>query len=170
MKIFTLLLSLCVATLGISQETNSENFVRGTTSLGGSSEVIQINGTSVIVQQSIGQSSPIGATEAGGKTIVQGFIQPNVLEKILTPDIPEDLKVGVYPNPFNSLLVIDFELLPLTPVDVTVFDLLGSQVNIKSYSALRQLTVDLSSLTSGYYFLKVECDDKQHIEKILKNK
>jgi hypothetical protein len=168
MKTFTLLLSLCVITQGFSQNTNSDAFVRGTTASSGSSEVVEINGSTFIVQQSIGQASPIGTVSSDGKTVVQGFIQPDVSAKILTPDIPEDLQLDVYPNPFNNFLVIDLEVLPLGMVGVTVFDLLGSDVSRKAYPASRQLTVDLSSLTSGYYFLKVESNGSQHVEKILK--
>ena len=170
MKTLTLLLSLCVITQGFSQNTNSEQIVRETTSLSGSSEVVTINGYTFIVQQSIGQTSPIGTVDPDNKTVLQGFIQPNVLAKILTPDIPEDLQMNVYPNPFNNFLVIDLDVLPLGMVGVTVFGLLGSEVSRKAFPASRQLTVDLSSLTSGYYFLKVESNGSQHVEKILKSK
>jgi hypothetical protein len=170
MKIFTLLLSLCAMSQGLCQGTSSDVLLRSTTSSGGSSEVVSLNGTTVVVQQSIGQASPIGSASSESRTVIQGFIQPNILAKILTPEIPESLEVGVYPNPFVDFLVVDFALLPLSTVTVSVFNILGSELKRTAFSASKQLTVDLSSLTSGYYFLKVECNGTQHVEKILKSK
>ena len=143
--------------------------VRQTISSSGSSSEISFEGREYLVQESIGQASPIGSTQLTGKHFIQGFIQPWVLTKILTPETPVDLAVTIFPNPFIEFINIRFDTLPMTDVNVSVFDILGSEVSRITYASQMQLSIELVGLTYGYYFLKVETDKSQHIEKILKS-
>ena len=154
----------------LSQVEKSEYFLRGTTSSAGSTAYGNVDGENVVVQQSIGQSSIIGVAHSSEASAFQGFIQPNLLDKILTPDVPQVLEANLYPNPFVDQIFIEFDFLPETDINVNVFDIMGSVVWSNSYSSTHYIVVEPNNLSYGYYFLKVECDGMQRVEKILKNK
>ena len=158
MKTLTLLLSLCVITQGFSQNTNSEQIVRETTSLSGSSEVVTINGYTFIVQQSIGQTSPIGTVDPDNKTVLQGFIQPNVLAKILTPDIPEDLQMNVYPNPFTEETTIDFGS-TVKQASIRLVDVYGKIIKDYTVENTDKYIIKRNNKAKGIYFLEVQVGD-----------
>ena len=168
---FNILFSiLMMCSQGFAQVEKSEIFLRGTTSSAGSTVQAQIDGQNVVVHQTIGQSSIIGSAKTASISAVQGFIQPFILKKILTPEIPQVLEAKIYPNPFVNKLFIEFDFMPETNIVVSAFDIMGQVVWSKSYASTNFITVEPTSLTYGYYFLKVECDGMQRVEKILKSK
>ena len=161
---------LLLSSSTFSQVEKSEYFLRGTTSSAGSTAYGNIDGEHVIVQQSIGQSSITGAAHSTEASAFQGFIQPNLLDKILTPDVPQVLEAKFYPNPFVEQIYIEFDFLPETDINVDIFDILGSVVWSNTYSSTDYIVFEPNNLSYGYYFLKVQCDGMQRVEKILKNK
>ena len=161
---------LLLSSSTFSQVEKSEYFLRGTTSSAGSTAYGNIDGEHVIVQQSIGQSSITGAAHSTEASAFQGFIQPNLLDKILTPDVPQVLEANFYPNPFVKQIYIEFDFLPETDINVDIFDILGSVVWSNTYSSTDYIVFEPNNLSYGYYFLKVQCDGMQRVEKILKNK
>ena len=172
-NVMRLILTLSVLLLyssAFSQVDKSKYFLRGTTSSAGSTSYENVDGENLIVQQSIGQSSIIGAAHSTEASAFQGFIQPNLLDKILTPDVPKVLEANLYPNPFIEQIFIEFDFLPDTDINVNVFDIMGSVVWSYSYSSTDFIVVEPNNLSYGYYFLKIECDGMQRVEKILKNK
>ena len=72
------------------------------------------------------------------------------------------------PNPTNGMLNVANENANIT--DVVVFDLLGKQVYNGKFSALNEVSLDLTPLTAGAYILTATADNgaKQTI-KIMKN-
>ena len=76
-------------------------------------------------------------------------------------DVPETFALrGNYPNPFNPVTTIAFDLPVASDVRVEVIDLLGRRVLETPVQALgagtaRTLTVDASSLATGVYFYRV---------------
>ena len=154
----------------LSQVEKSEYFLRGTTSSAGSTAYGYVDGENVIVQQSIGQSSIIGVAHSSEASAFQGFIQPNLLDKILTPDIPQLLDASIYPNPFIDQIFLQFDFLPKTDIHVNIFNIMGSLIWYNSYSSTKNIVIEPNNLSYGYYFLKVECDGIQLVENILKNK
>ena len=91
-----------------AQNTTSAYLARATTGAAGSSENVTINNKAYIVQQSIGQASVIGTFSDENYTFRQGFIQPNVLAKIIDLAIPLSLDAIIYPNPFLESVTISF--------------------------------------------------------------
>jgi len=71
-----------------AQNTSSPFLMRATLSASGSSETVTFDNLNFIIQQSIDQSSVIGTSKNNGYTLRQGFIQPNVLVKILDTSMP----------------------------------------------------------------------------------
>lgn len=154
----------------IGQIESSDVLQRSTISNGGGSVEIESNNQSFIIQQSIGQSSVIGLANLVNAKVLQGFIQPDLLDKILTPDTPAELEADMFPNPFDTHIYLQFDFVPKTNVVVSAYDVMGRVVWSKSYASSDQITIEPTNLNYGYYFFKVECNGMQRVEKILKNK
>ncbi|MCF6182372.1 T9SS type A sorting domain-containing protein [Lutibacter sp.] len=151
-----------------SQNTSSEHLVRSTTGVAGSSENILINNKEYVIQQSIGQTSAIGTYENNKYTLRQGFIQPNVLAKIIDKLIPLDLKVIVYPNPFVENISLSFTEEIKDDIRVSVYDLLGRLLFVNSYKANKHINITLKDLSVAKYILKVKANNRQFIKTIIK--
>jgi hypothetical protein len=67
---------------------------------------------------------------------------------------------NAYPNPFNSKLVISYELLNQSKVEIGIYDLLGKYVETVYSGFLpegkQQNTIDVSELQSGVYILQMK--------------
>ncbi len=151
-----------------SQYKTSDYLVRASIGASGSSENITVNNNAYAVQQSIGQASVIGTFYDKHYTVRQGFIQPNVLAKIIDFDIPLSLEATVYPNPVEQSVTISFSERITSKVELAVFDLLGRVVFSKRYAATDKLMVELNWLPAAHYILKATGNNKQFIKKIIK--
>jgi len=77
-------------------------------------------------------------------------------------------QIAVYPNPTNGILHLNSENSIIK--EASVFDLLGKQVFKSNFSALNKVDIDLNSLQTGAYMLKVTSDSgKTETMKIMKN-
>ncbi len=76
-----------------------------------------------------------------------------------------------YPNPFNPTTQIRFSLPEATPVELTVYDMLGREVTTlldKQMSAGKHLvTFSGTGLSSGVYLYQIEADDFTQTRKML---
>jgi hypothetical protein len=65
-----------------------------------------------------------------------------------------------YPNPFNPMTTIDFDVPVATHITITLFDVLGREVqtllNENVEAGYRQVPLDASSLSSGIYFYRMQ--------------
>ncbi|AXP81312.1 hypothetical protein CJ739_2232 [Mariniflexile rhizosphaerae] len=166
MKRFLLICLCCVCQL---QLLSQSNLIRATTGVSGASNIIVQGNDAYIVQQSVGQPSVIGTyTNSAGYSIRQGFIQPNVLSKIVDEHTPLNLQLNVYPNPFNEQISLVFKEVIKGEITVTVYNILGAQVFVSSYKPKEQIDIRLNMLSSGEYILKAVANKKQFIEKIIK--
>ena len=110
---------------------------------------------------------------AGGETIlpVTLTIEPAAVdsdEKI----IPDEFGItGIYPNPFNSVVRIEYSLDRSATVSMKVFDLSGRMVtNICDHhqnSGEHQITFDSSSLPSGIYLLRIMANNQADVAKVI---
>jgi hypothetical protein len=81
-----------------------------------------------------------------------------------------DLKnqISAYPNPTNGLLHLNSENSLIK--ETSIIDLLGRQVFSSKFLPLNKVDLDLKSLQSGTYLLKVTSDSGQtETIKIMKN-
>lgn len=170
MRIAIIIPFLIAPFIGVSQVEKSENFLRGTTAQAGASSELIIGGDQVVIHSTIGQTGPVGYASVDGVRVFQGFIQPSVLHKILTPETPTILEASLFPNPFIDQLQLNFDFLPETDVVVSVYDISGTVVWSNTFGSSNLIILEPSNLSSGYYFFKIECDNMQRVEKILKNK
>ncbi|MCF6167417.1 T9SS type A sorting domain-containing protein [Lutibacter sp.] len=152
----------------IAQSIQSDYLVRSTTGVSGSSVTSSQNDKTFIVQQSVGQSSAIGTFNTTKYSIRQGFIQPDVLSKIINNNISLDLEASFYPNPFVESVTLAFVEKIEGKVEVAVFDMLGRLVFLNSYIAEQNLKVQFHNLSVSDYILKVTANNKQFVKNIIK--
>lgn len=76
-----------------------------------------------------------------------------------------------FPNPFNPSTKIKFDLPKNEFVKITVFDMLGREieklVNEKQTAGLYEVTFDASKYPSGVYFYKLEAGDFSQVKKMI---
>jgi hypothetical protein len=152
-----------------AQQSLLVSLIRSTTGIAGSSKNIATNGKTYVMQQSIGQASPIGTFYTKDYIARQGFLQPHIAAYTKGIAIPLSLDANVYPNPFAESVTIAFSEQINEIIDVTVFDALGRIVFSNSYSGGQKVTVDFFNLPPAYYLLKVTANYKLFMKKIIKN-
>jgi len=150
------------------QKTSSKQLLRSTVGMSGSSNNIDSQNESYVVQQSIGQSSVIGTYVIGNLTVRQGFIQPNVYAAIIDKKIPMNLGVVIYPNPFLANITLLFSEEIVDEVKVEIYDLLGRLVFSNNYPPSQNVSMILDNFPVANYILKVQANNKQIVKKILK--
>ncbi|MBX2817410.1 MAG: S8 family serine peptidase, partial [Saprospiraceae bacterium] len=93
---------------------------------------------------------------------------------LMTPtvDIAIEDNINVYPNPFQSEVLVDFREPLAGSVRVDLYDLQGRQV-VRSQMHTAHAGViklqALDALPNGIYFLKILIDDRQRIHKLVKS-
>ncbi|HWS60091.1 MAG TPA: T9SS type A sorting domain-containing protein [Flavobacterium sp.] len=84
------------------------------------------------------------------------------------PSFDNTKQIAAYPNPTNGTLYLKSETSLIK--EASVFDLLGKQVYKSNFSAINNVNLDLKSLQTGAYLLKVTSDSgKTETMKIMKN-
>jgi hypothetical protein len=77
----------------------------------------------------------------------------------------------VYPSPFNNILNIDFSLTEGATTIVQILDLTGKLVyteNANSFAGENKISIDLSALTPGFYFMVLNRGKETYAERIIK--
>jgi photosystem II stability/assembly factor-like uncharacterized protein len=83
------------------------------------------------------------------------------------PSFDVKTQITAYPNPNNGILYLNSENSLIK--EASIFDLLGRQVYNPKFSALNNVTLDLHSLQTGTYILKVSSDSgEKETVKIMK--
>lgn len=114
-----------------------------------------ISTTGGFTQNNIGSLSftvgePVVILGANGSEIItQGFQQPNIAASL---PVVTDCKFKFYPNPTRQIISIETSISETT---FEVFDVLG-----RSYGFFNKVNgeMDVSFLSAGIYFIKVNCD------------
>jgi enterochelin esterase family protein len=75
-------------------------------------------------------------------------------------EMPGELNLSVFPNPFNSAATLTLSISVGGPVRITIFDIAGRRVRTLADSVFsagtHKLTVSASGLASGVYFVEVQ--------------
>lgn len=74
---------------------------------------------------------------------------------------------NVYPNPFTDHITLDIEYSGFTDINITNQE--GKLVKTIANKNLNNLTIDLSELTTGIYFVSIRIENRLITEKIVKN-
>ncbi len=83
------------------------------------------------------------------------------------------MNVGVFPNPANSFLTVNFELIDASvSTQIRIMDMNGRLVktiaNNFMNSGVNQITTDISDLTQGVYFLQIIAGNKSITKRVVK--
>ena len=158
-----LLILFCLPLLTLAQ--SSTNLLRSTISNSGSSTQTQDN---YVVQQSVGQISPIGLKVSNEHTVRQGFIQPAQLKRMLAASNSADLLISIYPNPTTDKITISFNELATGKVNLYIYDQMGKLVMQENREGQAELSYSLANLAAGNYFAKVNTSTKEYVTQISK--
>jgi hypothetical protein len=76
-----------------------------------------------------------------------------------TQDLLDDSAIALFPNPTNNVLNIDMDVAELTgKVNLTVIDMNGRQMSSDTQLSNTQMSIDVSNLPAGQYFLQISND------------
>jgi hypothetical protein len=92
-----------------------------------------------------------------------------VIEGTLANQQFEMKNIAIYPNPSKGIFNVSMGT--ITPKNIEVYDLTGKIVYSKSefQNSSSQLLLDLSSISSGIYFVKIASDNQSITKRIIKN-
>ncbi len=129
------------------------------------SEVVASAGGSVTtetvsVSYTVGEPV-VGTLSAGNVVLSQGFQQGYI--DIPDTDVEAALakNVRLYPNPLKTTLFIELQEVPEGDCVVKCFDMSGQMVGSAQYDSEPRLSIDMSNLPQGAYFVKVFVDDSE---------
>ena len=86
------------------------------------------------------------------------------------PSLPTELSLAAYPNPFNGTLSISLAVPLHQEATVTLYDLLGREVDMISPSKLAGSTFSYSTpphLASGIYFIRATSGPQVQMQKVV---
>ncbi len=89
---------------------------------------------------------------------------------VYIPAIVTDTKIKVYPNPFNSIVNIEFEDMNASNITITVYDIIGKEVKQLAINNQKEgiISIDLQNYQSGVYFVKFSNQSTNKFFKIIK--
>jgi|GEM_PF-1135124 uncharacterized repeat protein (TIGR03803 family) len=114
-----------------------------------------------------GCPNPVGRVEAGGYTISRS----NILNKnpVGISELSNNYLISVYPNPAKELLNVKLSGLKESPVKISVTDMTGRILMERSDEKIaNDFIIDISSLTNGIYFMKLETESIVKVVKFVK--
>ena len=85
-------------------------------------------------------------------------------------NVPRNMAIGAYPNPFNSRVKLRFALPTAGPAAITIYDIIGRQVH-SHFDGYRpagnhEFIWDASSVASGIYFYRLQAGGESRTVKI----
>jgi hypothetical protein len=87
-------------------------------------------------------------------------------------NIPKKFSLSYnYPNPFNPVTMINYQLPITNYVDLSIYNLLGQKVKTlvseKQNAGYHQVEWDASGFASGIYYYRIEADEFQDVKKMI---
>ncbi|MCB9285396.1 MAG: S8 family peptidase [Lewinellaceae bacterium] len=71
--------------------------------------------------------------------------------------------ITVYPNPVGNVLNIDFDTEQYGPIKISIFAITGQNQIDAYFDSQDAISIDVSNLPKGIYFLQIQNEDAQHI-------
>jgi len=115
----------------------------------------------------------------GTHIITYTYTDPNSCENFTTETILVDPCTGInnnsdlsgikiYPNPTTGMITVDFAQTTGT-IEVSLMNILNKVVYVEESNTMagKSLTIDLSDLVKGIYFIKLKTEDKEETVKII---
>ncbi len=136
-----------------------------------SNEIGTLNGSAITFHNTSANNISTFGEDVNGELYVAG-LNDGIIYKIIDPtlsvnDYDLNTKIRMFPNPATD--EIYFEILNNMQIsNVIIFDSLGKQVLQKSELNLANNKIDISSITKGVYFLRIDFKDgKNQYKKLL---
>lgn len=134
--------------------------------IGACGTVYTANNSPWLIQQSIAQSGIIGTSVRNERHLIQGFIQPEIVQ--LSGSKMLSLQAIIYPNPFLTEFTISFERKPEKILFVEVFDLTGRPVMEKEFLLLQNISIPFPNAAAGIYVLRIRTANQFFTGQIIK--
>jgi hypothetical protein len=100
----------------------------------------------------------LGDQDVFGAIIDSVFLAAEPVNPV--PPLPEEPTLSVFPNPGNSAFQLQYNLPRASPVDLTLFNILGHEVWSKQHglksAGFHQTKLDLSDMATGLYIARLE--------------
>ncbi|MES2760788.1 MAG: T9SS type A sorting domain-containing protein [Bacteroidota bacterium] len=87
---------------------------------------------------------------------------------ISVKELDEQVGFTLFPNPATDQLIVSFKQESYTRIHVAVVDVLGKEILQEESNGAEQITLNVSELKQGIYFVKVTIDGKYTIKKFVK--
>ena len=128
--------------------------------------IVLNNGT--FISQTVGQQSVIGNSTKNGYTIGQGY-QKSTWGKYINSNLTSNITTTTYPNPFIQSVNFQFSNPINETISIAVFDVRGRLIYQQEKRATSNiLTIDLESIASSNYLVKLSSPNYTYYTQILK--
>jgi bacillopeptidase F len=113
----------------------------------------------------------IESTNDNGNNIYIDNLQIYAGNNVYVPAIYTDIKLNIYPNPFNSIVNFDFGDINQGNCTITVFDIMGKKVKKHEFVHQKEgnIIMDLHHLAKGVYCVEISMPTVNKFYKIIKN-
>jgi len=89
----------------------------------------------------------------------------------IAENLPLEYSISAYPNPFNSSITINYQLIAFSHVTLLVYDIQGREIIelLDGYQRAgnHEIIFDAKDLVSGVYFLMMEAENFNQTRKLL---
>ena len=122
----------------------------------------------------VGKSSRPGVGGWFVKTDTNGFALPNGADTlyhigIIENGVTKSIDVKVYPNPTSDFVILQFDKLIESDIEVSVFDISGRLILNNMYSNRKIIKFNLTSLAKGIYLIIIRISNGNNLAvKIIK--
>lgn len=106
--------------------------------------------TGITLQSTVGQSSLVTFENSNLMILGQGFIQPSYLNSI-----KRELEVNVYPNPNNGSFYLESTSNDPDLILYQLFDSFGNLIQSGEFKPNTVANIQICSLSTGIYILKI---------------
>jgi len=82
-------------------------------------------------------------------------------------ELPDNLDINVFPNPFNSAVVISVETLHATSLHIEIFDINGRLIKRLGITNSEFIWRPEENIPSGIYHIRVRADNRELGKKVV---
>ena len=165
--IYRLILSCLLFTVSVPTiKAQKAIKLRSALSVSGSSKSFTSKNKQYHIKQSIGQSGISGTISNKNKTLIQGFIQPNI-PKAKASTVNE-LEVLIETIPFSDSYKIILKDGETTDLNVSLYNIVGQKIYSQKINQSDEFEINLGSHSIGCYILCIQANQKQFTTKLLK--
>lgn len=86
-----------------------------------------------------------------------------------TKSFNDNSMLSIYPNPANDVVNIGLGTSDVLPTSYSIFSTIGQAISVKTINSSSDLQINISNLTAGVYFIKVDRQNASKTFKFIKN-